>query len=145
MIFRLHPLLLDRDGLVTALSEQLEQIGQDAGLEVSFASTLTCDPQYATSAIAYRTAQEAMMNAWKHAAARHLDVRVDETADGITLAVTDDGTGFDSTVNRPGHIGLVSMRDRIELAGGWFRIDSAPSHGTTIAFFVPFIADTGHE
>ena len=58
---------------------------------------------------------------------------------GIRVAVNDDGTGFvvAESVRVPGHIGLVAMRERAQLAGGWCRIESEPGAGTKVEFWVP--------
>jgi signal transduction histidine kinase len=63
-----------------------------------------------------------------------------EKADGgVRVEVTDNGTGFvmAESLRMPGHIGLVALRERAQLAGGWCRIDSDPGNGTTIEFWVP--------
>jgi signal transduction histidine kinase len=82
---------------------------------------------------------EALNNVEKHARATRVRV-VAETADrGIRIQVSDDGTGFvvAESARVPGHIGLVAMRERAQLAGGWCRIDSDPGTGTKIDFWVP--------
>ena len=60
---------------------------------------------------------------------------------GLSLRITDDGDGFDRSraeVAEPGHLGLSTMRERAELAGGSFVIESAPGSGTTVEFRLPF-------
>ena len=59
--------------------------------------------------------------------------------------ITDNGVGYDPGVveSRPGHLGLVLMRERPLIAGGWCRIESAPGAGTEVAFWVP--SDTPAE
>ena len=58
---------------------------------------------------------------------------------GIRVAVADDGKGFvvAESARMPGHIGLVAVRERAQLAGGWCRIVSEPGTGTQIEFWVP--------
>ena len=53
--------------------------------------------------------------------------------------MTDNGTGFGiaESLRMPGHIGLVALRERAQLAGGWCRIESDPGTGTTIEFWIP--------
>jgi signal transduction histidine kinase len=54
--------------------------------------------------------------------------------------VRDDGDGFDAhalSVSPTGHMGLSSMRERAEMAGGWWRVESAPARGTTVECWIP--------
>jgi signal transduction histidine kinase len=82
-------------------------------------------------------AQEAVVNAGRHANADHVSITV-RTVDGeIELRVSDDGDGFDGEQplgpNEPGHIGLATMRERAELIGGRLEIRSGPKGSTVIA------------
>jgi signal transduction histidine kinase len=58
---------------------------------------------------------------------------------GVRLRIQDDGCGFDQSTGTtvPGHLGLVAMRERAELAGGWWKCRSAPGAGTTVEFWLP--------
>jgi signal transduction histidine kinase len=57
---------------------------------------------------------------------------------GLMVTVVDDGVGFDpGSVVTSRHVGLVTMRERAELSGGWWKIESSPGGGTTITFWVP--------
>jgi len=87
---------------------------------------------------AVRVAKEALINVRKHARATSVTVTVRPDADGVQVAVTDDGVGVDPSNLRSarGHRGLVTMRERAEIAGGWCRIDRGPI-GTTLAFWMP--------
>jgi signal transduction histidine kinase len=85
----------------------------------------------------YRIAQEALHNTVKHARASEVVLRLEQTPDGITMEVCDDGVGFDTTASFPGHLGLHSMRERITALGGTFQIESTPGQGTTIRAHVP--------
>jgi signal transduction histidine kinase len=70
----------------------------------------------------------------KHARAHSVAVALEDVHEGILLRVADDGVGFDSgdgEANRVGHIGIASMIERAELAGGWLRIDQ-PGTGTVV-------------
>jgi signal transduction histidine kinase len=84
--------------------------------------------------------QEAVSNARKHAGAHHVRVRLTTAGDGITVAVVDDGAGFDTErVDKPapGHLGFVTMIERAELVGGWCRVSSVADGGTTIECWLP--------
>ncbi len=59
---------------------------------------------------------------------------------GISIVISDDGTGFvvAESLHLPGHLGLIAMRERAHLAGGWCRLDSEPGAGTRVSFWIPF-------
>ena len=80
----------------------------------------------------YRIAQEALHNDVKHAHAAHIDVRLTAGDGEITIEVRDDGDGFDTGGEFPGHIGLSSMRERAINAGGTLDITSTPDDGTRV-------------
>jgi signal transduction histidine kinase len=85
-------------------------------------------------------AQEAMTNALKHAAPRRIAVRVAFTDKAVTLAVSDDGRGFDparSVGPEAGHFGLQGMRERVKRLGGTLEITSIPGGGTRLVATVP--------
>jgi signal transduction histidine kinase len=122
-----------------AISERLESMRVRAGIEPTNDTRLPDDIPPALQAIVMKNIAEALNNVEKHARATRVRV-VAETADrGIRIQVSDDGTGFvvAESARVPGHIGLVAMRERAQLAGGWCRIDSDPGTGTKIDFWVP--------
>ena len=137
LLFELDPPVLRRDGLAAALGEQLELIRQQTGVDANLENSLAAEPPFETAASAYRIAQEALVNVRKHAQATTLTVRVDGNEAGVTVRVVDNGRGFEMAPEQLGHVGLVSMRERAEMAGGWWQIDSAPGHGTMVEFFLP--------
>jgi signal transduction histidine kinase len=79
------------------------------------------------------------MNVRKHARAGRVEVTVEERGDGVALRIRDDGAGFspEQQPARTGHLGLLAMRERAEVFGGWCRIESAPGSGTTVDVWVP--------
>jgi signal transduction histidine kinase len=79
-----------------------------------------------------RIAQEALFNAWKHAHASRVEVRLATEDDKLTLIVQDDGVGFDPANTAGGHLGLNSIRHRAAVLGAELLIDTAPQHGTRI-------------
>jgi signal transduction histidine kinase len=78
-------------------------------------------------------------NVEKHARATRVSVIAESLDSGIRVEVRDDGKGFvvAESTHVPGHIGLVAVRERAQLAGGWCRVDSEPGTGTRIEFWVP--------
>jgi signal transduction histidine kinase len=80
------------------------------------------------------------MNAYKHARASEVVVRIEGKDDGYLVQIQDDGVGFGEGVPRSserGHLGLTSMRERAELQGGWCEISSLPGGGATVRFWLP--------
>jgi len=90
---------------------------------------------------AYSIVREALHNVAKHAAARHVQVRLDFEPRRLRLAVQDDGRGFDvAAVGRSG-LGLTSMRERAEQLGGALQVESRPGRGTTVRAEFPIAAE----
>jgi signal transduction histidine kinase len=85
----------------------------------------------------YRVAQEALHNTIKHAGASRVNVRLGQTAEAFILEIRDNGKGFDSARSFPGHLGLLSMQERVEHLAGVLSIESTPGEGTTIRAQVP--------
>lgn len=99
--------------------------------------TLLRRPEPESALALFRVLQECLSNTAKHAHAAHVEVRLHFGPDDITLAVTDDGQGFDAEAPRPGHYGLINMQERAMKLGGTARIDAAPGKGTAVTFTVP--------
>jgi PAS domain S-box-containing protein len=138
LLFELRPRALDREGLVAAIRVYLSHGGKHDGASYQVHSELLEEPPLETRVVLYRAAQEALANARKHAEATNVRIELRQPNDGYLVRIVDDGTGFTSTgEGEPGHLGLVAMRDRVEMAGGWLRIDSAEGRGTTVEFWVP--------
>jgi signal transduction histidine kinase len=90
----------------------------------------------------FRVLQEALQNAVKHSRVQDFKVELRSTPDEIHLTVIDPGTGFDQTEALGSRgLGLISMRERLQLVNGSLAIQSAPGHGTTIQARVPFRSD----
>jgi signal transduction histidine kinase len=88
--------------------------------------------------LCYQVVREAVMNAVKHAGASEVRVSLERTIDGARVTVADDGSGFDIERGSPeGHFGLTMMRERAQVAGGTFRMESESGKGTTITAEFP--------
>ena len=140
LIFELRPESLEVEGLVAALTKQAASLRARHNLEVS--ADFGREPELSLPAkeALYRIAQEAFNNIAKHARATRVDVRLDTDGDGVALEIGDDGLGFDPRGEFPGHLGLRSMRERAEKAGGTFAVESAPGQGTHIRVRFPLAA-----
>jgi signal transduction histidine kinase len=138
MIFELRPTVLDNQGVAPALVEYLETVG--AAPEFDVEDALDDEPVGESRLILYRIAQEALANVRKHANASRVHVRLEQENGGYVVRIEDDGDGFDPPEmlrSAPGHLGLSSMRERAEMAGGWCRVHSVPGNGTTVEFSIP--------
>jgi PAS domain S-box-containing protein len=143
LIFELRPDSLEREGLVSALNKHVAAIRARHGLDVD--ADLCEEPglPFPVKEALYRVAQEALNNAIKHARASRLEVRLSAAEDHIALSVRDNGIGFDPHGQYPGHMGLHSMRERMERLNGALRIDSAPGQGSVVQATVQL--DTPHR
>ena len=139
LLFELTPPALEEHGLGTALRVLLEQSTEDTAIAWHLDCHLAAEPDRDAAVITYRVAQEAVVNVRKHSKARLVTVRVAHEDGGLRVRIADDGVGFSArTVGAaPGHLGLASMRERAQMAGGWLTLSSAPGSGTRIDFWVP--------
>jgi signal transduction histidine kinase len=140
LIFELRPPALEADGLVGALRKHADLLSRAHTVPVSVTDARppgAPGPGGDGERVLWRVAEEALSNALRHAGASAVSVSVEADGEpgGLTvLSVSDDGVGFDpdarSIASR--RLGLVSMRERVEAAGGTFEIISAPDRGTTV-------------
>jgi signal transduction histidine kinase len=141
LLFELRPPALDEAGLGPALELFLTDSFTHDGFDWRVENRLEDEPTPEARAILYRVALEALTNVRKHANASMVEVLLERRGAGVVLRVRDDGGGFDlpapDAPAEPGHIGLVSMRERAEAAGGRFAMRSTPGSGTTVEFWMP--------
>ena len=137
---RLHSSKLDYLGLTVAARGFCREFSEQHEVEIEFTESLvpTRIPKE-TSLSLFRVLQEALQNAVKHSGVRKFNVDLQGTSTAIALTITDKGVGFnsqDAMVDRG--LGLVSMRERVQLVGGELFITSEPGRGTTISARAPF-------
>jgi PAS domain S-box-containing protein len=137
LIFELRPDLLESEGLVAALNRQLDAVRTRHGIPTQVISGVEPELSLAVKQALYRITQEALWNTVKHARAQRIDVRLAGDGDSVILEIADDGVGFDPTKSFPGHLGLVSMRERAAGVGGSLEVESAPGSGTRVVVTVP--------
>ncbi|MCA9932481.1 MAG: sensor histidine kinase [Anaerolineales bacterium] len=85
----------------------------------------------------FRIIKEALANSYRHANSSGQTVHVYEMDGSLQTEISDAGQGFDPTAVPGGHLGLVAMRERVELLGGQFEVHSQPGSGTTIRAVLP--------
>jgi PAS domain S-box-containing protein len=141
LLFELSPPALERHGLVESLETLVDGFQRDFGIVTDLRADIDAEPDPAAGLVVYRVVQEALINVHKHAHAKHVTLAIRGGDDGIQGRVEDDGVGFDpdaadKSINF-GHMGLTSMRERAELAGGWWKVVSAPNKGSRVEFSIP--------
>ncbi len=136
----LRPSALDDFGLEPALRRLGETVRERGTLDVQVETRLGSVrlPADVETAL-YRIVQEALTNAVKHASANHVSVVVTRKATGVQVMIEDDGTGFDPAARSTGGLGLLGMRERVELLDGTLAIDTSPGAGTTLIVELPLV------
>jgi two-component system sensor histidine kinase UhpB len=143
LIYDLRPSTLDDLGLVPALRWYIDSHLRSADLEVEtdFENAQVRLPGEVETAL-YRVAQEALANVVKHAGATHVAIELETHPGYGSLAIIDNGRGFDRLTVAPGGdnphgVGLLSMQERVELLGGQMTIDTEWGRGTRVHAVVP--------
>jgi signal transduction histidine kinase len=138
----LRPAVLDDLGLIPALHSFVKLFSKRTHIHVHlkvFAGVEQLDAARRT--VLFRVAQEALTNVSRHAKASRVEVGIQRLADGICMKIKDNGKSFEVEGMLPSrgrkHLGLLGMRERLEMVGGHFHIESAPGKGTTITALLP--------
>jgi two-component system sensor histidine kinase UhpB len=143
----LRPPQLDQLGLVDAITWLAERHGRATGIEIAceFHGLDHDRPPPELESACYRIAQEAINNATRHGKPKRVVVRVERNGSLLKMSVHDDGAGFDEEATRQralksGSLGLISMEERAELAGGNLTLRSVVGGGTTVSALFPIAA-----
>ena len=139
----LRPAVLDDLGLIPALHSFMKNFTTRTGIRPSlttFAAVEQLDTAKRT--ILYRVAQESLTNVARHAQASRVDVSIQKLRCDVRMEIKDNGKSFDVQgalhVNGNKRLGLLGMRERVEMVNGTFCVESAPGQGTTIRVEIPF-------
>jgi signal transduction histidine kinase len=138
----LRPTVLDDLGLIPALQSYIKEFSQRTKIPIRFDACAEVEQLDATKrTVLFRVAQSILGNVEKHARARQVTVNIRKLEDAISLEIHDDGKSFNVDrvllATRHKRLGLLGSRERIEMVGGRFSIESAPRRGTTIRAEVP--------
>lgn len=138
----LRPTMLDDLGLIPALQMYLKDFMADTGIRVTLDTTAKIEKSTSViRTVLYRIAQEALTNVARHSKASTVVVRIAPREDVIRMTIKDNGNGFQVTgkgkSRKKNRLGLIGMRERIEMIGGTFMVDSAPGSGTTVSVEAP--------
>lgn len=141
LALELRPTMLETGGLESALRWLAQQHQQRTGIVTEVVGHVTDVPGDVAIGC-FRVAQEALTNVVRHARAQHVWIELHQHEGSLELVVRDDGVGFDvtKTIERAasgGNLGLLGMRERVEILGGSLEIDSQSGHGTRIRIALP--------
>jgi signal transduction histidine kinase len=135
----LRPAILDDFGLLAAIEWQLQEFQKRTGVASRFTSnveSLDLPPENATAL--FRLCQEALTNVARHAHATEVEIAIEKHPDGLVVRIADNGRGIaaDELTGRSS-LGLLGMRERVNLLRGTLDISGAPGRGTTVRVSLP--------
>lgn len=138
----LRPTVLDDLGLIPALQSFMKGFKEATGIHVSLAAFADAEEVLGDNRIVfYRVTQEALTNISRHARATRAEVTIRKLGDHVCLTIRDNGKGFSAkrefNVKKNKRLGLLGMRERLEMVGGSFAIQSIPGKGTIVTASIP--------
>ena len=138
----LRPAMLDDLGLIPALEAYLKDYSNQTGLEVKLMADDGVEELGGTGCtVLYRVAQEALTNVVRHARATRVEVCLQKHAGCFSMVITDNGQGFTlgeaAAEKSSGRLGMLGMRERVEIIGGTFTVASVPGQYTTVRVELP--------
>jgi signal transduction histidine kinase len=139
----LRPTVLDDLGLIPALHSFVKGFSKQSRVHVRLTVYAAVEQlDNAKRTVLYRVAQEALTNVARHARASLVDVSVEKLPHSICMKIRDNGKSFQVNrvldIKKNKRLGLLGMRERVEMVGGSLRVESAPGKGTTIRAEIPF-------
>jgi signal transduction histidine kinase len=134
----LRPSILDDLGLGAAIEWQARQFGDRSGVATSIRILVDPGLTSAVSTALFRVLQEALTNIARHAHATAVTITLSGEEENICLRVEDNGVGFDErSLENVQSLGLMGMRERLQLLDGSLTIIGKPGEGTTVTAIVP--------
>lgn len=138
----LRPTVLDDLGLIPALQSFMKGFMEDTGVRVSLKAFAGIEQSNSTRrTMLYRVAQEALTNVARHSEASHAEISIQNLKGVIHMEIKDNGKGFavegTSCAKKNNRLGLLGMKERVEMIGGTFCVESAPGNPTTIRVEIP--------
>jgi PAS domain S-box-containing protein len=139
-ILSLRTTLANSDGVVSALDEYVTEFGLQTGKTTELVAEIDSTPKLSPLAEVQmvRIVQEALANIRKHARAKNVKVILSEHDSCLSITISDDGIGFESSNGRH-HFGLQTMSERAEIAGGGLQVNSVPGKGTQVELRLPLL------
>lgn len=136
-VYRLRPLELEQQGLVSALNERLAVVEGWSGVRVSMQADEHLQLPLQVEAALYQIVQEALNNMLKYARASRGTIHLHRREQGLVLEIADDGCGFDLGTAGGNGLGLRHMSERARSIGGQLEIHSLPGEGTRVSVYLP--------
>jgi PAS domain S-box-containing protein len=141
----LRPTVLDDLGLIPALESFIKEFTQRTKIRIRFTASAGVEQLSSTQrTVLYRVAQSALANVDKHARANEAKVSLRQRRGAIRLEIHDNGKSFEMErvlfAKRHKRLGLLGSRERVEMVGGKFGVESSPGRGTTISAEIPIIS-----
>jgi len=139
LVFEVRPPALESpDGLAQSIRDRVAMLSGSSistEVEVELPEGLSLD----VKTMVFRQVAEAIGNVERHSQATHVKVLLRVADGGVHGVVEDNGLGFvvAERSNLPGHLGLLALRERALMAGGWYKIESQPGFGSHIEFWIP--------
>ena len=145
--YRFHPSILDDLGLMKAVRGLVDDFSARTDIQSTYVHNdpVAALPDEVTICI-YRVVQESLSNVARHAQGSQVEVEVMCDEEMIDLSIRDNGVGFDlEQSSKPGgHLGLLSMKERVRLAQGTLEVESTPGQGTHIRVHIPLTQGGRH-
>jgi signal transduction histidine kinase len=140
----LRPTVLDDLGLIPALHAFMKEFTKQTGIHIrftTFTSRRIKQLNNDTRTVFYRVAHEALTNVARHAQASLVEVNIEKLPNAVCLKIKDNGKSFQAQrvmhSKQNTRLGLIGMRERLEMVGGSFSVESAPGKGTTVRAQIP--------
>jgi len=146
----LRPPVLDDLGLIPALHTFMKGFKEATGIHVSLSAFAAIEQVKGDKrTVLYRVVQEALVNVARHAHASRAQVKIQKLGDSVCMEIADNGKGFEEgrvlRSKARKRLGLLGMRERVEMVGGTFSIESVPEKGTTVRAKIPFGGSGGQK
>jgi signal transduction histidine kinase len=138
----LRPTVLDDLGLIPALHSYMKNFRAETGIRVSLSAQAAVEEVNGDKrTVLYRVAQEALANVARHAHATQAEVKFEILDGAIAMRIKDNGQGFElervAQAKRTRRLGLLGMKERLEMVGGNLNVSSVPGKGTTVLAQIP--------
>jgi signal transduction histidine kinase len=140
LLFEVRPPALETaGGLEQSIRDRLGILRSLTGIQAEIEIGIPDGLSYEFKSMVFRQLTEAITNIEKHAGATKVEVRLVDKDGGVYGLVADNGRGFvvAERNNLPGHLGLLALKERALMAGGWYKVESEPGLGTRIEFWMP--------
>ena len=140
----LRPTVLDDVGLIPALRTFMQGFKEETGIHLSLSAFAGVEQMKGEKrTVLYRVAQEALTNIARHAQASRAEVRIERFDGAVCMKIRDNGKGFQTehvlNAKKNKRLGLLGMRERLEMVSGTFTIKSAPGKGTSVIAQIPLV------